>query len=125
MQDKLSPTMEHYLGIIYMLQKDHGHAHVKTIAEKSENKMPSVTEALRKLKWAGFINYTRYSCVTLTNKGVRHARRLYDDHLTLYGFFRNILGVREDIAEKDACLIEHVINRQTLQKLREFVHTLE
>lgn len=124
MQDNLTPSMEHYLGIIYMLQKDHGHAHVKTIAEKSENKMPSVTEALRKLKGSGLINYARYSGVTLTEKGRRHALQLYEDHLTLYRFFRNVLGVREDIAEKDACTIEHVINRQTLKKLKEFVHSL-
>ncbi|MFH1684423.1 MAG: metal-dependent transcriptional regulator [Candidatus Margulisiibacteriota bacterium] len=121
MKKKITPNMENYLEAIFVLQKEHGHAHVRDIAKKLRIQMPSVTEALRKLKRSKLINYDRYNSVTLTQRGKGVAQKVMRRHQVLYEFLHGILKIESEIAEEDACKIEHVISRQTLKKLEEFV----
>lgn len=120
MPKKLTSHIEDYLEIIYLLEKKHGHAHVRDIAKKLKIKMPSVTEILGKLKEANLINYRRYGFVTLTRKGSRLAQNVYRRHQILYKFLHDVLGVDEEIAQEDACKIEHVVSPQTLSKLKKY-----
>ncbi len=116
--------MENYLEVILLLQKKHGHAHIKDIAEKIEIKMPSVTEALRKLKKSDLVNYKRYSGVTLTTKGRKKAKKVLNRHKIIFKFLHRVLKVDAKTAEQDACQIEHVISKQSIQKLsRKFIKT--
>ena len=121
MAKKCTSHMEDYLERILTLEKVHGHAHVKEIAKKMKIKMPSVTEALRKLKKAGMVSYERYSTVTLTKKGKAMAKDVFQRHKVLYKFLHGILGVEKGIAEEDACRMEHVINPKTFRKLIKFI----
>lgn len=115
--------MENYLEAIFVLQREHGHAHVRDIAKTISIKMPSVTEALRKLKRSNFVNYERYSSVSLTQKGKSLAQRVMKRHQVLYQFLHNVLKVDNEIAQEDACRIEHVISRQALKKLEKFIES--
>ncbi|MFH1347942.1 MAG: metal-dependent transcriptional regulator [Candidatus Margulisiibacteriota bacterium] len=121
MKKKLTPNMENYLETIFVLQKEHGHAHVKDIAKTIKIKMPSVTEALRKLKKSNLVNYDRYSSVSLTPRGKSIAQKVIKRHRVLYKFLHGVLKIESGIAEEDACRIEHVISRQTLKKLEKLV----
>ena len=123
MKNKLTPNMENYLETVFVLQREHGHAHVRDIAKTMRIKMPSVTEALRKLKRANLINYERYSSVTLTPRGKSIAQKVIKRHQVLYKFLHEILGVDKSVAEEDACKIEHATSRQTLKKLKQFVES--
>ena len=113
--------MENYLETVLALEEEHAHAHVRDIAAKIKIKMPSVTEALNKLKKMGLVNYNRYDAVTLTARGKALARRFMKDHRTLARFFCEVLQVDVAVAEQDACRIEHVISRQTLKRLEAFL----
>jgi DtxR family transcriptional regulator, Mn-dependent transcriptional regulator len=115
--------MENYLEIVLLLQEKHGHAHTKDIADELKIKMPSVTEALGKLKDKKLINYQPYGTVQLTKKGTGIAQTVYQRHQVIYCFLRDVLGVNEKIAQEDACQIEHVINKQTFNKLRRLVQS--
>lgn len=124
MKKKLTPNMENYLETVFVLQREHGHAHVKDIAKTIRIKMPSVTEALRKLKKSNLVNYDRYSSVTLTQKGKGIAQKVMRRHQVLCKFLHEILGIDKKIAEEDACKIEHVISRQTLNKIEDKLDNL-
>jgi len=39
--------------------------------------------------------------------------------------FLKTLGVSEDVAERDACALEHVLHPETLRQLRNFVRFVE
>ncbi len=85
----------------------------------------SVTEMFQKLKEKGYINYEKYRGVTLTKKGSVIAEKTKKRHDTLKEFLC-ILGVPvcdfpEKIANEDACRIEHVVNTETMKRLRKFV----
>ena len=66
-----------------------------------------------------------YGDVSLTAKGRAVAEEVYDRHRMLTRFLRDILGVDREIAEHDACLIEHDISSQSMQKLTEFIRTYQ
>lgn len=121
MKKKLTPNMKNYLETVFVLQREHGHAHVRDIAKTIRIKMPSVTEALRKLKRFNLINYERYSAITLTQRGKSIAQKVMSRHQVLYKFLHDILEIQSEIAQEDACKIEHVISRQTLKKLGKFI----
>ncbi|MFC1511003.1 metal-dependent transcriptional regulator [Candidatus Margulisiibacteriota bacterium] len=119
----LSSHIENYLEIILGLQKKHGHAHIRDIARVRKIKMPSVSEALGKLKKKGLVSYQRYGTVSLTKKGEAIAQNVSQRHRTLFNFLHKVLGVSKKIAEEDACRIEHVINPQTLERIRRCVYS--
>jgi len=112
--------IEEYLEVLDDIIEIKGYAKVKDIAANLSISPPSVTEMLQKLDEKGFINYEKYSGVTLTNKGKELASKLRKKHKTLKQFFE-FIGVPQDIADEDACRIEHVINKITLNQLSRFL----
>ncbi len=117
---ELSKSMEQYLETIYDLQREYGAASVTDIASDREVKSPSVTYVLRKLKSLGLVNYKRYRSVTLTEQGKEIAEKLERTHKTLR-WFLEMIGVSPEIADEDACEIEHLVHRETVEKLAQFV----
>jgi len=118
---ELSTSMEDYLEAIYILQNENKSARSTDIAEKLNVKKSSVTNALQLLSEKGFINYDKYSEVTLTDKGLKYAADIYKKHKTIKRFFANILDVDEVVAEDNACRIEHVIDKEVFDKLACFL----
>ncbi|MEF8879867.1 MAG: metal-dependent transcriptional regulator, partial [Candidatus Thermoplasmatota archaeon] len=106
-------TIEDYVELIYNIQKKQGKVHTNDIAKELDIKPSSVTEVLQKLGEEGYINYKKYSGVTLTTEGKRLAIKTKDKHEILKDFL-NSLGVKENIAEEDACEMEHILHPQTM-----------
>ena len=121
---ELSFRRQKYIETIHELCCEHGHAHTKSVAERLGIKMASVTEALRSLSEAGFINYRSREGVTLTAKGHLFAAELDERHSVLADFFHNILGSPKDLSEKLACRAEHSIDEDIRLRLRAFMNFL-
>lgn len=94
------------------------------IAETLNVKPPSVTNMIKRLDEQKFVNYKRYRGVVLTPKGDQLAAALEKRHQTLKRFLV-MIGVSEEKAEKDACEIEHKIDRETVEKLAKFVDFMQ
>jgi len=84
-------------------------------------KLPSVTEALKKLKDKGYVGYERYGLIGLTGRGKSLAEKIYKKHEALYDFLTTILKVKKESAIKEACSMEHYISTGTYRKLKRFV----
>ena len=120
---ELTEALEMYVKTVFELEEQFGSAAPSDIAAKLSVKAPSVTSALQKLDTLGMVEYHRYQHVNLTSKGKQVAMMLNHRHETLLDFLR-LIGVDEDIAMSDACEIEHVVNKQTVQKLSEFLQKI-
>ena len=94
------------------------------IAETLNVKPPSVTNMIKRLDEQKFVNYTRYRGVVLTPKGKQLAGALEKRHQALKRFLV-MIGISEEKAEKDACEIEHRIDRATVEKLAKFVEFIQ
>jgi DtxR family Mn-dependent transcriptional regulator len=115
--------MEQYLETIYEIEAGGKVASVTDIAEARGVKSPSVTYVLRKLSQPELklVNYERYNReVSLTKKGRKIAERLERTHQTLKWFFE-MIGLESEVANDDACEIEHIVRPETVDKLTDFV----
>lgn len=120
---KLTPSLEDYLKSIYILSLSKREVRVSDIASYMGVRLPSVSEALKKLKDKGLVIYDKYSSICLTNKGYEVARNLVKRHQLILYFFQNILGLPPDIASKEACIIEHFISDETVRRLGVFIES--
>jgi DtxR family Mn-dependent transcriptional regulator len=115
-----SVRWEQYIETIDEIQRSKGYAKVKDVANSLDVGLPTVTEMFGKLSEAGLINYEKYSGVTLTDDGQAMADGLLEKHETLKRFLE-ILGVPEAVADGDACIMEHNVSEETLDRLTRFV----
>lgn len=59
--------------------------------------------------------------IELTQKGRKVADSIFKKHQMLTVFFRHIAKVSNDIAQADACRIEHVISDETMQGIEQYL----
>jgi len=117
---ELTQALEMYVKTIHDLEKEFGAAAPSDIAERLAVKAPSVTSALQKLRRLGMAEYQRYQHVKLTEKGRKIAEMLDKRNRTLSDFLL-LIGVDEEIATSDACEIEHIVHKETIDKLAQFL----
>jgi len=111
--------IEEYLEVIYVLSLK-GRPRVREIARRLCIKPSSVVEFLRKLANEGYIVYEKGGLIELTEKGYSVARDVFQRHELLASFLESI-GVPREIAEEDACRMEHILHPETIEKIRKFL----
>jgi len=112
---------EDYLEAMYILQKEKGVVRVRDLARMLRVKPPSVVEQLEKLSRYGFVLYEKGEYIRLTEKGEGIAKEILKKHEALRRFLRDILMVPEEIADKDACYMEHGLHEITLKRIVMFL----
>ncbi|TFG26113.1 metal-dependent transcriptional regulator [Candidatus Thorarchaeota archaeon] len=117
---ELTQALEMYIKTIHDLEEEFGAAAPSDIAKTLSVKAPSVTSALQKLDSLGMAEYQRYQHVNLTEKGRKVAEMLDRRHRTIRDFLL-LIGVTEEIAMSDACEIEHIVHKETIDKLAQFM----
>lgn len=111
------------MELLYSLQKKGERVHTNDVANALGINPASVTEVFHKLCDEGYIDYERYGGVTLTDKGRKVARETQKRHDALKEFLL-LLGVKEDVAEKDACEMEHILHTSTMDMIVKFVEVI-
>ncbi|MCD6511042.1 MAG: metal-dependent transcriptional regulator [Thaumarchaeota archaeon] len=117
---EISNRVEDYLRVIYEVVKRKGYARTKDIATELGVKPPTVTEMLKKLDREGLISYERYGAVTLTKKGEEIARSVESRHETFVRLLKMLL-VPEEVARRDAHVLEHGLSPKTIEQFTKFV----
>lgn len=122
-KEKQQPTssLEDYLEAIAVLEEKGEKVTVTALSDSIGVKKPSVDWALKKLVDAGLVVHERYGDIDLTPEGARIASEVYSRHKTLYAFLTDILKVDSAIAEQDACRMEHVLSRESINRLEKFI----
>jgi DtxR family transcriptional regulator, Mn-dependent transcriptional regulator len=122
---RLSANMEDYLEAIYRLSDKSGYSRVSTIAEAIGVKKPSVSKALKRLQREGLVAHTPYGGATVTARGKQVAEAQVRSHRALTRFLEHVLLLSEELAEHDACLMEHAISHETVERLVSFIDYLD
>ena len=117
---------ENYLETILILnEKNNGKVKSIDLAKELNFSKPSVSRAVSILKNEGYIKVESSGYLILTEAGMAKAQMIYDRHKTLTKLFSKIANVTPEVAEKDACRIEHVISIETFYGLKTFLARLE
>ncbi|NLP35953.1 MAG: metal-dependent transcriptional regulator [Clostridiales bacterium] len=119
--NKLTFAMENYLEAIYELSHGNSGARVSDISERMGVTKASVNNAMATLASKGLVTNEKYKEVFLTPAGLEQAKSTSKKHRTVLKFFTEVLHVDENIADKDACSIEHVISNDSIRAMHKFM----
>lgn len=122
---ELTSALEDYLETIYELVRDRKLARIKDIAKARGVKAGSVSPAMRRLAELGLINYVQREYIDLTPDGERLARRVLAKHRILTRFFTEVLGMPMDLADRDACAMEHSLSPAGMDHMVRFFEFLK
>ena len=115
---KYETVVEEYIEIIWKLLRNNPVTRIKDIALIRGVTLPTASSAVDKLKELGLVEHESYGYVALTGEGERLARYLEETHHAIKELLMKILNIQEEIAEDDACKLEHHISEQTITSMK-------
>lgn len=123
---KMSMSREDYLEAMVMLGGD-TRTPVRSVdvAEKLGVARASVSKAVSDLKELGLIEQAHYGSIMLTDSGLERGKAILDRHELLTSFLTDQLGIASDVAEEEACQMEHAISDDSFEKWEAFIAGLK
>ena len=121
---RIHKSAEDYLEMILRLTEEKGYARSVDIAMGLGVSKPSVSVAMKQLREGGYIVMDKDNYISLTETGMEIAQRIYERHKVLTRMLK-MIGVDEQIAEDDACKVEHDISVQTFTALKNHLEKME
>ena len=120
---QLQESGEMYLETIYILTEKSAHVRSIDVCEYMGFSKPSVSRAIGLLKNGGYVNVDSDGYLTLTELGREVALKMYDRHRLLTDFLIS-LGVSREVAQSDACKIEHHISDESFEAIKKRVEEI-
>ena len=117
---RIKESAENYLEAIFIIKKEKGFVRSIDIANELGVTKPSVSVAMKAFREEGYITVDETGGISLTEKGMEIALRVYERHEVIAKALIAI-GVSEETAYEDSCKIEHDISNETFEKLKEFL----
>lgn len=121
----LTSTQEDYLEAVLELTSVKAVTRNMELADKLGVKRATVTRAVKALAVKGLIEHEAHGYITLTEKGRKIAVEITSRHKILTHFFRDILLLEKNEAENIACMVEHLISINALEKISSFVKKID
>ncbi|MBD5541764.1 MAG: metal-dependent transcriptional regulator [Lachnospiraceae bacterium] len=113
-------SAENYLETILILSKKLPVVRSVDIATELGFKKSSVSIAMKNLREKNHITVTDAGFIYLTDSGSEIAEMIYERHQLLSEWLIR-LGVPSEIANQDACKIEHVISKESFDAIKKHV----
>lgn len=117
---QLHESAEMYLETIFVLQNRIGFVRSIDLATEMSLSKPSVSRACSLLRENGYLVVADGGQLLLTDLGRSVAQKVYERHQTLTSFL-TLVGVSREMAEQDACRIEHVISDEAFDKIKAYL----
>ncbi len=119
----LHESGEMYLETIYVLSMEKSNIRAIDVGEHMGYSKPSVSRALSILKKDNLVTANSDGFLSLTEEGLKIARKIYDRHTLLTEFLTKI-GLDSQTASDDACKMEHAISDTTYLAILKHLDTL-
>ncbi len=120
MKDRILESKENYLETILILRNRLGNVRSVDIAAEMEFTKPSVSVAMKNLRTEGCIEVDKNGYITLTKQGLEIAEKVYERHL-LFTKWLTSMGVAKDVAEEDACRMEHCLTAESFSAIKAYI----
>lgn len=117
---KSEESLEDYLETILILSKRTGFVRSIDIANELSYSKPSVSVAMKNLRNNDLITVSNSGMITLTEKGLTIANSVYERHTLLLNWLIS-LGVKREVAEEDACKMEHDISEESFEAIKRYI----
>ncbi len=114
---------EMYLETILLIKKRKGNVRSVDVAEELGYAKSSVSRGVNLLLEKGYINIGKGGDITFTESGLERAAMVYERHRVITRVLRS-MGASKEVAEENACRIEHVISDELFEVLRAYDDSL-
>lgn len=121
METKMYESGENYLETILRIKEEKGSVRSIDIARALNFSKPSVSRAVSLLKKDAYIEVETTGEIKLTEKGREKAEAIYERHQLLTEFLMKTAEVTKEIAEQDACRIEHIISEEVMKGIKKYL----
>lgn len=118
---RLTPTRENYLRALYQLARSGGGVRLTDLARMQGVRLPTARHAVDCLRDAGLVLQESYGLISLTESGRQRGKQLCERFELTRKFLIEVLGIGEGTAEREACLMEHHLDADTLDRIAAFV----
>ena len=117
---KIHESAENYLETILVLSLKGDNIRSIDIVNELEFTKPSVSVAMKNLREKGYILMDGDGYITLTEKGLKIAKTIYERHVAISDWLI-FLGVDKKTAVQDACKMEHVISEKSFNAIKKHI----
>ena len=119
---KTHESEEMYLETIYMLTKRKGVVRSVDIVEELNYAKSSVSRGVNLLQSKGLIKIKENGEIFLTKAGETSASKIYEKHMLITQALTK-LGASKELAESNACRIEHVISPEIFELIKKHINS--
>ncbi len=118
----LSSIFEDYLEAILMITENSDNlATLQEIAAAAGTEEADVGAAIASLVEEGYLEQAPGDALQLTEKGRAVASKVARKHRVLQCFLTEVLGIEEETASREACVLEHDISDETIDRLSSYM----
>jgi Mn-dependent DtxR family transcriptional regulator len=114
----MTESEERYLKTIFTLAKDQSEVRSIDIASELGYSRASVCRAMKILKEGGYITMESSGCINLTQAGFIKAQFILECESIISIFLRQTLAIDDELSTKYSAYMAHVIDQETLNKMR-------
>jgi len=118
---ELGHSSVHHLLAIHTLLKERGYARAVDIATYLQLTRGSVSITLKKLREKEYVLEDENHFYQLSANGRRLVNAVLSKRRLVKTFLKDIFKLSEEIAEADACKVEHLITQETSAKMLSFI----
>ncbi len=118
---KYQESAEMYLETVLLLKKKLVKVHSINIAEELKYSRASVSRGVGLLVKKGLLEISSTGEINFTPKGRQKAEDIYERHLVITELLKSI-GAPKEMAEDNACRIEHIITEDLFKCIKNFVY---
>ena len=124
MREKSNESAENYLETSVILSKKLPVVRSVDVANELDFKKSSVSIAMKNLREKNHITMTSAGYIYLTDTGREIADMIFERH-QLLSLGLTALGVPAEIADRDACKIEHVISKESFDAIKRHMNKIK
>jgi len=101
-----------------------GYARLTDVARELGVTPPTISVGLKPLVARGLVTHDDHRFLLLTAAGERIAREVHHRFAVMLTFLKDVLGVTEESALREACLLEHDVSAGTTERLLDLIKLL-
>ncbi len=114
---------EMYLETIFLLLERRASVRSVDLVEELGYAKSSVSRAVNLLQSRGYLLVAPNGDFSLTEEGKQKAAGVYERHEVITKLLVG-MGVGRELAETDACRIEHVLSQESFMKIKEYTEKI-
>ncbi len=120
----LTARDEDYLETIYRLSKTSDTVGVTEVAKARKVTVPTARTAVARLAKNGLVRQQHYGKIILQPAGRKMGESIFAVHQVLRRFLADALLIEPQVAEQEACRMEHGLSKTTLRRLSLFLEAI-